>query len=67
MTDPPVLTTDQRLDNIEEDLDAMMARLWAMQELLEDQLENTNALVSLVEEATCAFPTFAVPTARPLS
>jgi len=68
MTDPPVLTAEQRLDTIEEALDIIMARLWAIYELLEEQQENTDALVSLVEEATCAFPSFDVPpTARPLS
>ena len=56
MADPPVSPLEDRLSKIEEELAAIVIAIQVLTMMVQVQAKSSEELVSLVEEATAAFP-----------
>jgi hypothetical protein len=56
MTDPPVSPLDNRLSSIEAELAAVVIAIQVLTMMVQVQSKSAEELMSLVEEATAAFP-----------
>jgi hypothetical protein len=56
MTDPPVSPLEDRLSNVEAELAAVIIAIQVLTMMVQVQSKSAEELMSLVEEATAAFP-----------